>query len=240
MHAIGLPSEIFLAFMLGVLPWAAYRSAKVFNAPPAADGAKPARPIPSVATIQANTAVLMVVLFVLSWFTAKSFGYGVFTVPELGMKEIFAGLGALAFQYAMMFANRAMRTADEIRNMPVGRLMPRTGRERVLWIIISVLAGIAEEAAYRGVLMAVLWYALGNPWLAAAISATAFAIGHALQGWKSVLVIFVMALSMHVLVWFTGTLVIAMAVHAIYDLLAPTVRRKLLPEPPTDPERSAG
>jgi membrane protease YdiL (CAAX protease family) len=124
--------------------------------------------------------------------------------------------------------------------MPVDRMMPQSSRERALFSVVSVVAGISEEAAYRGVLMAVLSYALGNPWLAALISALAFAVGHALQGWKSMVVIFAMACSMHALVWYTGTLVVAMAVHAIYDLLAPTVRRRILRVSPTDLERSAG
>ena len=34
------------------------------------------------------------------------------------------------------------------------------------------------------------------------------------------LIIFGMALVMHALVWFTGTLIVAMIVHAVYDFVA--------------------
>jgi membrane protease YdiL (CAAX protease family) len=228
MHAIGLSSEVYLFYMLVLLPWVAFRSAKAFNAPPPAPGAAPARPLPSRTRLYANTTGILVVLFFFARFTARTFSYDIFAVPHLGARELLAGASGLACCFGMIFVNRAMRTPEEIRNMPVHRLMPQTSRERALYSASAIVAGIAEEAAYRGVLMAILWYALGNPWLAVLISATAFALGHAVQGWKSMIVIFVIAVTMHALVWFTGTLVIAMAVHAIYDLLAPAVRRRLL------------
>jgi membrane protease YdiL (CAAX protease family) len=140
----------------------------------------------------------------------------------------------------MQYVSHVVRTPEEQRTMPVLRLTPRSAGERALYSLVSVAAGVAEEAAYRGVLTSILWYALGSLWLAAITSAVAFAAGHAVQGWKSMAVIFVMACSMQLPVNYTGTLVIAMAVHAVYDLLAPTVRRRILRVPPTDPERSAG
>ena len=146
----------------------------------------------------------------------------------------------MALQFVLMFVSRAVRSADERREMPVNRLMPQSPRERALFSVASVVAGISEEAGYRGVLMNILWYATGNVWVAVLVSALAFAVGHALQGWKSMVVVFLMACSMHALVWYTGTLVIAMAVHALYDLFVPTVRRKLWHEPPTPREKTAG
>ena len=237
MHAIGVSSWIFLFYMLVLLPALALSSARVFNAP-ADDPAR--RAIPPLMRIYQSTIVVLILLFALAWFTARTFGYPLFAVPRLSARELIAGAGALLLQFGMMYASHAVRTGDERRSMPVNRMMPQSSRERALFSVVSVVAGISEEAAYRGVLMSVLWYGLGNPWLAALISALAFAVGHALQGWKSMIVVFAMACSMQTLVWYTGTLVIAMAVHAIYDLLAPTVRRRILPGPPTGLERSAG
>jgi membrane protease YdiL (CAAX protease family) len=236
-HAIGVSSWIFLFYLLVLLPAIAIRSARVFNAP-ADDPAR--RAIPPLMLIYQNTIVLLLLLFALAWFTARTFGYPLFAAPRLGPREFIAGAGALLLQFAMMYVSQAVRTGDERRSMPVNRIMPQSPRERALFSVVSVVAGISEEAAYRGVLMSILWYGLGNPWLAVLISALAFAVGHALQGWKSMVVVFAMACSMHALVWYTGTLVIAMAVHAIYDLLAPTVRRRILRVPPTNLERSAG
>ena len=99
-------------------------------------------------------------------------------------------------------------------------IAPRSPREWLLWTGTVLVASVAEEAAYRGVGMSILWYALGNPYAAVAICSAAFALAHWTQGWKSAAVIFVMALVMHALVAFTGTLILAMLVHGIYDLVA--------------------
>ena len=237
MHAIGLASALYLAYMLLLIPAMAFRSARLFNAP--ADSA-PRRAMPSRATLYVNSIILLVFLFALAWFTARTFGYLVFALPRFGAREAIAGAVALLFQFSAMFVSHAMRSADERRVMPVNRMLPQSPREHAIFSVASVVAGISEEAAYRGVLFAILWYTLGNGWIAAAVSALAFAVAHALQGWKSVAVVFVMACSMQALVWYTDTLVIAMFVHATYDLLAPTLRRKIWPAPPTDLERSAG
>jgi membrane protease YdiL (CAAX protease family) len=245
-HAIGVISGVFLLYMLVLLPWVAFRSASVFNAPRATDrradvmDAAAPTPVPSRARIYTHSLAALAPLFALAWLTARTVDYHLFAFPRAGVKELAAGAGALLFQFGMMGVNLGVRSRDEIRDMAVNRLMPRTARERLLYSACSIAAGIAEEAAYRGVLMSILWLALGNPWLTVFISATAFALAHALQGWKSMLVIFVMACSMHALAWYTGTLVVAMAVHAVYDLVAPTILRKTSPAPPRDPERIAG
>jgi len=237
MHAIGLSSAIYLLFLLVLAPVMSFRSARAFNAPPDDAGAQA---VPPLTTLYANSLVLLAVLFALAWFTARTFAYEIFSAPHIGSRDVLAGAAALGFQFAMQFVSHAVRTPGEREAMAANRLMPRTVGERVLYSAASLAAGVSEEAAYRGVLTTVLWYAIGSPWIATAISALAFALGHALQGWKSMAVIFLMACAMQLLVWYTGTLVIAMAVHAVYDLLAPTVRRRTWPAPPTGPERSAG
>lgn len=82
------------------------------------------------------------------------------------------------------------------------------------------MASVREEIAYRGVAMSILWYSLGNPWIAALICAIAFAAAHWAQGAKSGVFIFFLALMMHGLVAITGTLILAMVVHGIYDFVA--------------------
>lgn len=48
-------------------------------------------------------------------------------------------------------------------------------------------------------------------------------MAHSLQGWKSAVFIFALALMMQGLVWYTGTLVVAMTVHALFDIGAGAV-----------------
>jgi membrane protease YdiL (CAAX protease family) len=236
-HAIGVSSWFFLFYLLVLLPAMALRSARIFNAPPD-DPARSA--IPPLATVYRNTIVALLLLLALAWFTARTLDYRLLALPRFAGREFLAGAAALLFQFAMMYASHAVRSTDELSDMTVTRLMPQSSRERALYSVVAVVAGISEEAAYRGVLMVIMWHTTGSVWLAVLVSAFAFAAGHVVQGRKSMAVIFVMACSMHALVWYTGTLVIAMAVHALYDLLVPTLRRRILPAPPTGPERSAG
>jgi membrane protease YdiL (CAAX protease family) len=215
----------------------AFKTARVFNAP-ADDPAR--RALPPLVAIYRNTIVALFLLLVLAWVTPQTFDYRLFALPTFGARQLFAGAGALLFQFVMIYVSWAVRSTDELSDMAVSRILPRSSREHALYSVMSIVAGISEETAYRGVLTSVLWIATGSAWVAVLISALAFAVTHALQGWKSMVMVFVMACSMHALVWYTGTLVIAMAVHAIYDLLVPTLRRRILPVPPTDPGRTAG
>ncbi|MGH7654328.1 MAG: CPBP family glutamic-type intramembrane protease [Gemmatimonadaceae bacterium] len=237
MHAIGISSAAYLIFLMALMPALAFKSARAFNAPPDAAGR---RPVPPRSTMYLNSLAMLVVLLAVAWFVARTFAYDLFAVPALGARAWLAGACALGFQCAMQYVSNVIRTPEERRTMPVLRMMPRSASERALYSVVAVAAGVAEEAAYRGVLTSILWHALGVGWLAAVVSAVAFAASHAVQGWKSMAVIFVMACSMQLLVSYTGTLVIAMAVHAMYDLLAPTLRRRILREPPIAQERIAG
>ena len=84
----------------------------------------------------------------------------------------------------------------------------------------AVLAGIAEEAAYRGVGWQVLSWTLGDRSIVAMwILSVAFALAHRVQGWAAMVGIGVMAVLMHLLVWRTETLLVAIAVHVAYDVL---------------------
>lgn len=219
MRLPGTASLIFLAWLLAFMPWLAFRSARRLRG--VGDGA--AASLPARETIWTGTIVIQGTLLVLAWMTGRGFDNHLFALTAIGPREILAALAALAAHFVLWSISRAVRSEDERRRLAVYRLAPRTARERVFWASAVLVGSVAEEAAYRGVGMSILWYSLGNPWLAALICATAFSLAHWIQGWKSAAVIFAMALVMHALVQFTGTLVPAMLVHAIYDFAAGTL-----------------
>jgi membrane protease YdiL (CAAX protease family) len=95
-----------------------------------------------------------------------------------------------------------------------------------IFALVAVMAGIAEEAAYRGVAVWILTPVFGNPLPAMLLSMMAFAVSHAIQGGKAMALIFVIAGVFHALVYFTDTLVVAMVVHATYDIIAGHVAGK--------------
>jgi membrane protease YdiL (CAAX protease family) len=98
--------------------------------------------------------------------------------------------------------------------------MPRTPRERWLWAGVSLAAGFGEELTYRGVMFILLSRLLGEALPAAIAVSVVFGFSHILQGWKSAVIVAIVALAMQGLVIWSGSLYIVMAMHAIYDLVA--------------------
>src|SRR6185436_18860320 len=88
------------------------------------------------------------------------------------------------------------------------------------WIAVSLLAGIGEEITWRGVQTGLLAAATGSYGVATILSALSFGGAHMIQGWRSASVIVVFALGFQALVWLTGSLYVAMAVHVVYDITA--------------------
>ena len=99
-------------------------------------------------------------------------------------------------------------------------LIPRTGREKGLFVVLSLAAGIGEEVVYRGYLLAVLAPVFDGPWTAALVSSMAFAVLHAYQGpvglVRSGLLGFLFAAAFIV----HGSLWPVMGVHAGVDLVS--------------------
>jgi len=211
----GAPSLFFLFYLLLFLPWVALRSARRLRAAREGVVARPSR-----TAIWMGTLLSQTVLLTLAWLVGRGFGYDIFAVHTPQPRHLAAALGALATCFAVRAVGRAIRSPEERRTLEVYAWAPRRPNEWGLWTAAVLIGSIAEEAAYRGVGMSILWYSIGSPWIAALLCATAFALAHSTQGWKSAALVFVIALVMHALVAFTGTLVLAMVVHAVYDLAA--------------------
>jgi membrane protease YdiL (CAAX protease family) len=215
-----LLGTILLAHLLVVLPLLVWRSTRQFRAARAADpGPEAVLPVPR-AQVFVGTIFMLGILFLLAWLAGRDPSYDIFRIGSIGAREILAGVAVFLLYLVLRKVARALHTDEERRRMVVRAMVPRSPLEWGLYVVMAIAAGIAEEAAYRGVGMYLLSQALGNAWVAALILSTAFALAHLLQEWKSLPFIFLMALAMHALVAVTGTLVVAMVVHAVFDLVA--------------------
>lgn len=173
---------------------------------------------PPKPALRKQTLIVHGILFFFAWFVWRSFGQQVFPPHAIQVKHVAFGIGVLIVFVCGMYPvwkSNAMRKRDRVY-----RNAPQASNEMPGWIAVSLSAGFVEEIAYRGVLFGILFYWIPNWWAAALLCAVAFALGHAIQGLKSTLIIFVMSVIFQGLVWYTGTLFVAMAVHAIYDLIA--------------------
>ena len=97
-------------------------------------------------------------------------------------------------------------------------LVPRGGRERRLWVGLSLTAGLCEEVLYRGFL---IWYLMTLlPGMAAALlAAIVFGVAHQYLGWGvGVLRATIVGVVLGVAYLVTGTLWVPIALHAILDV----------------------
>lgn len=99
------------------------------------------------------------------------------------------------------------------------QLIPRTGPERGVFVGLSFVAGLGEEVAYRGYLLALLVPAFGDPWVAVAVSSTSFGLLHAYQGAVGIVRTGSLGALFAASFVVTGTLWPAIVVHTIVDLV---------------------
>jgi uncharacterized protein len=121
------------------------------------------------------------------------------------------------------------KLSDE-RKEKARRLLPDDPSLMRLWVGIAAMAGISEELAYRGLAFQLLRGMGLNIALALLICVTTFAIGHMTQGWRGVLGTFVLALVFHGLVFLTNSLYLAIAFHAVYNLIVGVIAMPILHE----------
>jgi len=99
-------------------------------------------------------------------------------------------------------------------------LLPHDRDEFRIYVLLCFVAGIAEETIYRGATFGILLTLFRNVIAATVLTSFVFALGHAVQGWKSAAVIFVFALAFQAIVIIGGSLLPAIVVHFTYDLIA--------------------
>ena len=203
------PAGWFHVLFFGVfIPYAAVRSSRAIAT----------RPLPPKVKYLISQILTLLFLLVISVLVGREEWITLF--PRRMPEPQFAALGAAVLVALVTLMRPLWRKRVEERSRKVWLFMPRTSQERWLWIGCSLAAGISEEVTYRGVMFGLLWRLTDSAAAAALIAASVFSISHYLQGWKSVSIIFGMALVFQGLAWFTGSLYVVMAVHALYDIAA--------------------
>ena len=135
------------------------------------------------------------------------------------------------------YARAYRRQAEEFSG-----LLPDTVVERFGFVLLSLTAGICEEALYRGFLIQYLnGGAPALPLLAAlAASSLAFGFGHLYQGVPAVLRTGVTGIAFGLLFLLSGSLIPGMVLHALIDLQGVYVLLPLPDEDKTPETRRSG
>ena len=205
---------LFLGYVLFGLPWLAHRSGQGMA------GQSPGQSVPTRQQVWQSVVVMQLIMLAFAWLTGREFGYPFLAWEGVSIRAVLVTITALAGLLVLRVVVRRTRTDAERRELAVFKFAPRTPAEWRATVLMIGVTAVSEEVAYRGVGHALLWWMFGNGYLAAGLAAAGFAGAHAVQGRKSMAMIFVTALVMHALVAVTGTLLLAIVVHAAFDLYA--------------------
>jgi len=149
-----------------------------------------------------------------------------------GRQWVAIGVGVFAILAQVIYLAIVSRNADKLTEVKkqigeLANLAPQTPREDRLFDMVSITAGVCEEILYRGLLLATLVSLVGT-WPAVAITSLIFGLGHAYQGISGIAKTGLVGL---VLAWFTvfsGSLYIAIVLHAVIDLTSGRIMGRAL------------
>jgi membrane protease YdiL (CAAX protease family) len=205
---VGVPGWYHLAVFGVLLPYLVIRSRRGIAS----------RPLPPLRRHLPRVFVQLAVLGLLSLWIGRLEWVRLF--PAQAPPAWSVALGALFVLVAVGGMRPLWRKAVRQRSRLSYLFMPRDGVERAWWIAVAVAAGISEEITWRGVQWVLLTRLVGNVWIAAALCAVMFALAHAVQGTRSMAIIVLFGAAFHGLVAASGSLYVAMAAHALYDVVA--------------------
>jgi len=174
----------------------------------------------------------------LAWWLLSGNGLesmGLIPVAD-GWPWVAIGIGVFGILAQVIYLATVSRNVDKLAAIKeqmgeLSNLAPQTPREDRLFDMVSITAGVCEEILYRGLLLATLVSLVGT-WPAVAITSLIFGLGHAYQGISGIAKTGLVGL---VLAWFTvssGSLYIAIVLHAIIDLTSGRLMGKALRTPP--------
>jgi len=176
------------------------------------------------APLPAKSRLYLQIVILLAIFGAFSMYVGsVYRIPLLGTAKWHwpSAAATVAVMAAMLISiPLRWRAAPDTLKRRLMRTRPEATKELGWWLAVCAAAGVFEEITYRGVLFAMLWYNTDSAWAAALISAAAFAVAHAIQGWRAGLAVFLFALAAQAIAFYSGSLHYVIAMHFAYDFLA--------------------
>jgi len=208
---------VFVLLVLGLYAyWGTIRAAR------AQAGLGPSRPTMYLRTIFFELAFLGIVIV-----GVKLRGASLQSVLGQRWKsagQVFADLGlgiVLLFSSTLLVSIVGGHQNAAAANQSVQFLLPQTSLEMGLWMLLSITAGICEEAIYRGYLQQQLGALVRNAWVGIALSAAAFGGAHLYQGVGRAAVIAVSGILYGWFALWRKTVRPGMFAHALQDGIAP-------------------
>jgi len=137
-----------------------------------------------------------------------------------------AGIG-VAFLFASTMLGSVLAGHAGGQDRSVLSMLPQSGLEVGMWIIVSLTAGVCEEAIYRGYLQRQFTALTKNVPLGIVLSACMFGIAHAYQGFGRAMQIVLQGVMSGILAHWRKSVRPGMFAHAIQDILGGLLGRRL-------------
>jgi hypothetical protein len=115
-------------------------------------------------------------------------------------------------------------------NQVLKNMVPHTGLETAVYLLVALTAGICEETIFRGYLQHQFTAWTGNAAAGIALQGILFGIAHAYQGVVMIIVITVYGCMFGMLAWWRQSLRPAMAAHFLQDAIGGILLAKLAPK----------
>ena len=122
----------------------------------------------------------------------------------------------------------------------VAWLLPKSTSERIVFVALSICAGLGEEMAFRAFLIPALDVATGSTALAVVVSSAAFGMMHGYQRASGAVRAGALGALLAVPFLVTGSIHPSMAAHAAYDVIAGLLLGDWLVRAPGPNERNSG
>ena len=228
---IALLAALHLVYFGGIKPWLTWRGRHVW---PATPPERVRRYRALVSDFLQYGVFSLVTLFYLAWRSPRAprvthiyvlgrlaerprdVWLGLFPAEWPGAGSI--ALGVVAFLVMVAIDLAYSRRCFDRGEPHMHLATPQTRAERSWWVVVSFGAGVTEELTWRGVQPEIIAQMTGALWPAVLVCAATFGIGHVRQGRPFVLIAALFALVFHALTLVTGSLYVAMAVHAAVNI----------------------
>lgn len=221
-----IASPLHLLLVLFILGLWAYRGA--INSERAMQSLTANRPFYYLRTIAFEWATLGVVLIGLrlrgtSYLTVlgERWKSGKDLMRDIGIAAVFWIVSTMVLS---AIASRSHSTGP---SPVVQAMLPNGLLESTLWIVLSISAGICEEAVDRGYLQRQFMALTKNVPLGIALAALVFGLGHLYKGWVGAAGIFVDGVMLGTLAYWRRSLRPGMMAHAFTDAFAGVLARLL-------------
>lgn len=144
---------------------------------------------------------------------------------SLTTSKVIADSAYAALAFALLYAcsqgiDRIMPDQGSASNNPFLAAFPSGAVGAIIWILLSITAGICEEIVFRGYLQRQLTGLTGSAAIAIVLQALTFGIGHAYEGTNSVVSISLHGLVFGMVAYRRCNIRAGIIAHANWDILA--------------------